>query len=140
MSQLRVFSRKTFNAGETIFRQGERASTAYLVEAGQVDLYLGEGAARCDLESVGPNGLFGELALVDKGERSATAVAAEETTCLVLHEADLDRVMEKVDPFLRNMMQVLSARLRANNNIVEKGAMSALYAIERDELASRNAA
>lgn len=139
MAQGRFFSRKIFNAGETIFRQGDRGSSAYLVEAGQVDLYLGEGDARCDLESVGPNGLFGELALVDKRERSATAVAAVDTTCLVLNEDDLDRVLDRADPFLRNMMQVLSARLRANNDRVEKNAMSALYEIERDEMARRAA-
>lgn len=140
MSLNRVWSRKTFPAGEIIFRQGERGTTAYLVEEGQVDLYLGEGSSRCDLDSVGPNGLFGELALVDKGERSATAVAVADTTCLLLNEADLDRVLEKADPFLRNMMDVLSARLRANNAKVQEGAMSALYAIERDGLAARRAA
>lgn len=140
MTQDRIWSRKRFSAGETIFRQGEHGTAAYLIEDGRVDLFLGEGAARCDLDTVGPNGLFGELALIDKGERSATAVAAEDTTCLVLREADLDRVIEKADPFLRNMMDVLSARLRANNEKVQAGAMAGLYAVERREMASREAA
>ena len=67
-------------------------------------------------------------------------MAAEDTTCLVLREADLDRVIEKADPFLRNMMDVLSARLRANNEKVQAGAMAGLYAVERREMASREAA
>lgn len=140
MTQNRIWSRKRFAAGETIFRQGEQGTSAYLIEDGRVELYLGQGETRCDLEPVGPNGLFGELALIDKGERSATAVAAEDTICLVLREADLDRVIEKADPFLRNMMDVLSARLRANNDKVQAGAMASLYAIERQEMAARNAA
>lgn len=112
----RFNSRKTFPAGSTIFSEGDFGRSAYLVEQGRVEIYRGNGAGRCSLDTLGPSELFGEMALVDKGKRSATAAALEDTVCLVLSEADLDQALDRADPFLRNLCLVLSKRLRASNN------------------------
>lgn len=111
----RSHSRKTFPAGSTIFSEGDYGRSAYLVEQGRVEIYRGRGAARCALDTLGPNELFGEMALVDKGKRSATATALEDTVCVVLSEDDLDRALDRADPFLRNLCLVLSKRLRSSN-------------------------
>ncbi len=58
-------------AGETIFREGDERDYMYAVVEGEVDLsFAGKG-----LDTVGPGGLFGEMALIGKAPRIATAVA-----------------------------------------------------------------
>ena len=118
----RIWSRKSFPKGTVIFRQGDAASTAYLIEEGEVELFVGDNDDRYVLDTLGPNGLFGELALIDKGLRSATAVAKSELTCLILHEQDLDRVLDRADPFLLKLMRVLSKRVRSTNKIAAERA------------------
>lgn len=115
----RFQSRKTFPAGATIFSEGDYGRSAYLVERGQVAIYRGRGTGRCALDTLGPNALFGEMALVDKGQRSATATAVEDTVCLVLSEEDLERALERADPFLRTLCLVLSKRLRSSNDRID---------------------
>lgn len=129
MSFARVWSRKTFSAGAPIFREGDHGRTAYLIEAGRVELFIGDGADRRDLGVLGPSELFGEMALVDKGRRSASARALEDTVCVVLQEQDLDRALERADPFLRNLALVLSRRLRESNRKIDRdGAFPGLAA------------
>ena len=128
MTNSRVMNRKTFPAGSQIFREGDHGRTAYLVERGQVQLYIGDGGARCELGVLGPSELFGEMALVDKGRRSASARAVEDTVCYVLQEQDLDKALERADPFLRNLALVLSKRLRNSNGKLQASSEAAFFA------------
>ena len=62
---------ESYRAGEPIFREGDLADRMYLVDTGTVSLRVGEHI----VESVGPSGLFGEIAVIDREPRSASAVA-----------------------------------------------------------------
>ena len=64
------------SAGTVIFDRDDPGDAMYVVRSGAVDLLV-EGAV---LERVGVGGLFGEMALLDRIERSATAIAAEPAT------------------------------------------------------------
>ena len=64
-----------FAAGQTIFSQGESGNRMYIVRSGSVDILV-NGLL---VETVEPNGIFGEMAVVDGGARSATARA--QTVC-----------------------------------------------------------
>ena len=56
-----------FDAGQTIFEAGEQGIHAYVVRSGSVDIVINGRV----VESVGPNGIFGELALLDGGNDGA---------------------------------------------------------------------
>ena len=76
----------TYPKGKVIFHQGDLGQALYLVEAGQVRLYRTHlGGQEKTLGFVGPGGVFGEMSLLDGGERSASAVAEEESRLLALH-------------------------------------------------------
>ena len=59
------------SAGEEIYREGEKPIAMYVVQSGEVELTV-RGKS---LEVVGPDGFFGEMALIDQSGRRATAVA-----------------------------------------------------------------
>lgn len=58
-------------AGQTNFAQGQTGTHMYIVCSGSVDTVIDERV----VETAGPNGTFGEMAMVDGGARSATARA-----------------------------------------------------------------
>jgi CRP/FNR family cyclic AMP-dependent transcriptional regulator len=105
--------RKTvgFADGGVIFVKGDRGEFAYLVRSGEVEI-RGSGLA---LEVVGPGGLFGEMALIDGGPRSASAVARKATELVVIDQPTFVRLLGEVPDFALNVMQLLAKRLRAAN-------------------------
>ncbi|MCK5550546.1 MAG: cyclic nucleotide-binding domain-containing protein, partial [Hyphomicrobiaceae bacterium] len=64
-----------FDAGEKIFLEDDSGGCMYVVQSGKVDV-ITFGSV---LETVGPGGMFGEMALIDDGPRSAAALANEAT-------------------------------------------------------------
>jgi CRP-like cAMP-binding protein len=102
---------ETYAAGAEVFREGDTGDCLYVVRSGVVDLLKGE----IFLDSVEPGGAFGEMVLTGRPERSATAVAREETTVVRVDQARFDRVMS-MNPFLaRAFMRLIADRLSAMN-------------------------
>jgi len=71
----------TFSAGQSIFKQGDPGDGIYLVKDGavQISAVIGTGDVKA-LSKISPGELFGEMAVLDQGARSANAVAEEATT------------------------------------------------------------
>src|SRR5437762_1821392 len=65
--------RRSFNEGETIFREGDASDCAFQIVVGSVNVHLPNGRVR----HLGPGEIFGEMGLVDSRPRSATVTAAE---------------------------------------------------------------
>jgi len=62
---------RAYQAGEVVFAAGGPGDLMFVVLEGDVDVTL-NGTL---LETVGPGGIVGELALIDEGPRSADVVA-----------------------------------------------------------------
>lgn len=102
---------QTFQAGEKIFVTDDEAAVMYVVREGKVNIM----ASGVVLESIGPGGLFGEMALIDGAPRSATAIAIEETEAAPIdRQAFLFMVRQSPD-FALEVMSVLAARIRRMN-------------------------
>ncbi|HEY6893212.1 MAG TPA: DUF1003 domain-containing protein [Rhodanobacteraceae bacterium] len=77
-------------AGDTLFKAGEPGEALYVVRSGEVELFIKDTAGqRIALALVGAGEMFGELALLDRGPRTATAVAMSDTELLELDRDDL---------------------------------------------------
>ena len=77
-------------AGDTLFQVGEPGESLYVVRSGQVELFIKDTAGqRIPLAIVGTGEVFGELALLDRSPRTATAVALADTELLELDRDDL---------------------------------------------------
>jgi CRP-like cAMP-binding protein len=67
---------------------------------------------------------FGELALLDRGPRSATVVAARDCRLYVLHEASFAAVLNEVPALAQKLLAALARRLRASERergIIDNG-------------------
>ncbi len=103
--------REDYAAGEEIFHEGETGESLYVVSSGAVDL-RSEGHL---LAEAGPGEVFGEMVLAGRAQRSATAIAHEDTTIYRVDRERFDREV-KADPGLaREFMHLLGDRLAATN-------------------------
>ena len=98
----------TVQPDHVVFAQGDPGEQMYVVVDGEVDVLL-DGKL---IETVRVGGVFGEMALIDAGPRSATAISR--TRCL-LSPVDERRFVELIcrEPeFALQVMRVLARRLR----------------------------
>ena len=99
---------RRFDAGERIFLEDDAADCMYLVRSGTVDV-ITFGTV---LESVGPGGIFGEMALIDGGPRSAAALAAEATEVALIDKETFHALLREEPAFALEVMRVLAQRIR----------------------------
>ena len=82
---------RRFRKNETIFHQGDPGDSLFIVESGSVKIVLPspEGEEGAIIATLSRGDFFGELALLDGGARSATAVALDASELLELNQAQL---------------------------------------------------
>ncbi|HEY6378272.1 MAG TPA: Crp/Fnr family transcriptional regulator [Candidatus Dormibacteraeota bacterium] len=99
--------------GEVIVHQGDSAETLFVVVEGLVKVFVTspEGAEMV-LVTLGPTDTFGELAVVDGGERSASAEACELTTLLVLRRSALLALLPDHPDLIEGLLRSLGALAR----------------------------
>lgn len=77
-------------AGTTLFQVGEPGESLFIVNSGEVELSIRDTTGQKIVLTVAAAGqIFGELALLDGGGRTATAVALADTELLELDRDDL---------------------------------------------------
>ncbi len=97
-----------FSAGETIFRTGDEADRMYVISEGSVALSI-DGAV---VETLAAGGLFGEMAVIDREPRSATAVAESDSTLVAIDKRRFWFLVQETPYFAEIVMRVMSHRLR----------------------------
>jgi CRP-like cAMP-binding protein len=109
----------TFKEGETIFRKGDPATQAYVVQSGEVAILLNEHHT----EIMESGDLFGEMALISREPRSATAVARTDVKLVPIDEKRFLFMVSETPNFALTVMRAMAQRLRYEN--VEKAALKA---------------
>ena len=107
-----VLERKMYQAGERIFKEGDEGLFAYLVQSGSVEIY--KEATEETLSTIGPGGIFGEMALIDGKPRAASARADGGCTVVVINRANFMQRMKKSDPFVQGLLKILAETVRRN--------------------------
>jgi CRP/FNR family cyclic AMP-dependent transcriptional regulator len=99
---------RCFDAGERIFLEDEAGDCMYVVRGGQVDV-ITFGTV---LDHVGPGGIFGEMAVIDGGPRSAAALAAEPTEVAAIDRETFHALVREQPLFALAIMRLLTERIR----------------------------
>jgi CRP/FNR family transcriptional regulator, cyclic AMP receptor protein len=104
-----------YKAGERIFAEGDPSYYCYQVVRGKVDIILSPGGRREVIASLGAGEVFGEMGVIDSGPRSASAVAAEDTECVIYSAIDLLDQFEENPSTTIEVMKTMVRRLRQSN-------------------------
>src|SRR5690606_1935617 len=105
--------RRELFPGEILFRQGEPAGCAWLVEKGELLLQVESDNGPQPPRLFGPGELIGELALLDGAPYRATAIARGDAVLLAIDAQQFDQRIEASDPIVRAMIDSLRSRMRA---------------------------
>lgn len=106
--------------GEHLFRSGDPGDAFFVVVEGQLEAYRADRRGhRMVLEQLGPGAVVGELALLDRGERSADIVAVSASRLRRLDRAGFDRLVH-ASPDVRDAIdRTLVARLRRTHSYLD---------------------
>jgi CRP-like cAMP-binding protein len=97
-----------FSEGRQIVRAGAVGTSMYVVLEGQVEISIGDRV----VEKVGPGGVFGEIALVDKAGRAANAVAATDCTLIPIGRNDFVDLVKAKPAFGALILKSLAQRMQ----------------------------
>ncbi len=103
---MRLLRAQTIEPGAVIARRGDAAHSMYFIAAGEVEIALKERSLR-----LGPGHFFGEVAVLRRARRSATAAALTRTNLLVLDAHDLHALMEREPRVAARMKEMVRQRL-----------------------------
>jgi SulP family sulfate permease len=117
--------RKSYDQDDVVFREGDPGDEVLIVTKGTASAYLQlRDGANIRLATFGPGTVFGELAILDQGPRSASVFADGELVCYALSKADYAALTEKTPPaairFLTAIGRELSGRLRRANRAIHQ--------------------
>ena len=94
--------------GHVIFSQGDRGEAMYVVLEGEAQILL-DGKV---VETVRGGGILGEMALIDAGPRSATAIAKTRCVLVPIDEGRFSDLVGRRPEFALELLRVLAHRLR----------------------------
>jgi CRP-like cAMP-binding protein len=102
---------ESYSPGQRIFGEGDPGDVMYVVKEGTVDVLVGGRV----VDTIGPGGILGEMALIDKQPRSATAVAKTDCKLVNVNEQRFQRLVQQTPHFALQVMRVMATRLRQMN-------------------------
>jgi CRP/FNR family cyclic AMP-dependent transcriptional regulator len=109
---VRVFER-SYKKGQLIFYQGDPGDALFVVVEGLVKVFVpSEEGDEMVLITLSPPEVFGEVALIDGGPRSASAEALEPTTVLMLTREVLLEVLAEHPSLTDRLLRTLGTSLR----------------------------
>ena len=97
--------------GQAIFEIDQMADRMYVVSEGMVEIRIDDNV----LERVEPGGMFGEMALIERLPRSATAIAVVPTTLSPIDEKRFLYLVDNHPFFALEVMKSLTKRLRRHD-------------------------
>jgi pyruvate,water dikinase len=103
-----LFKERRFVAGETVTKEGSGGAAFYLIESGNATVSV-RGNVR---GALGPGDFFGEIALIDGGERAATVTADTELVCHGLTYWDFRPLVQRNGAIAWGLLQSLAKMLR----------------------------
>jgi eukaryotic-like serine/threonine-protein kinase len=105
------FRERQFPAGATIVREGEPGEAAYILTHGSCDVFKRSGERSVHLRRIGPGDVFGETAILTSGLRTASVIAVDEVTVLVVTREALERELDSRG-WLGPLVRALAERFR----------------------------
>lgn len=104
--------RSTYQAGDFVFKEGDQANSAFIIQSGVVEIVKQNEEDFTVLAEIPEGGIFGEMALIDDAPRSAGARMKKGGTLVVVNRATFEEKLKKTDPFIRTLLKIFVETIR----------------------------
>jgi CRP/FNR family cyclic AMP-dependent transcriptional regulator len=112
-----------YKAGEVIFHEYDTGDALYVVEEGAIRLWLtDEDVQEVTLAELSPGQFFGEMAVLDRGQRSSSATAIVDTHLHRLSSDNFQKFLMEHPDCAIDVICEIGARLRQTNVLVTQRA------------------
>ena len=101
-----------FDTNEFLFREGDDGDFAYIIESGLVEVSHQRGDRKLILSNLGEGDVLGEMAVIDKLPRTATAKALEPTRVMAIPLDYIEDKIRSADPTIRLFLRLIMGRYR----------------------------
>ena len=95
-------------AGSVIFNKGDAGDCMYIVQAGVIDMVIGDKV----IETIGENQALGFMSMIDEQPRSSTARAKEACELSLIDARTFRFMVDEVPNFATYIMSMLARRIR----------------------------
>ncbi|NIT14748.1 MAG: cyclic nucleotide-binding domain-containing protein [Candidatus Dadabacteria bacterium] len=99
---------KKYSKGTFIFHQGEPSGFMYVILEGEVDIILNDKV----IATFKPGHIFGEMALIDEGPRSASAFAKTDCKVVYIDRDNFLYLIQNTPYFALHVMKILTMKVR----------------------------
>ena len=112
-----------YNAGDVIFHEYDTGDALYVVEEGTVRIWVtDEDLQQVTLSELNPGQFFGEMAVLDRGQRSSSASAVTDTHLHRLSSDNFQKFLMAHPDCAIDVICEIGARLRQTNLLVAQRA------------------
>ena len=114
---------KVIKPGEILFNEGDKASSLYIIQKGQLRLFRPKGKGFIELAVLRAGEVIGEMSYFDDdngGKRSCSAAALVTTEVIEISFAAFAKTMSGLNPWFKTIITTLADRLRTTNSKVKE--------------------
>ncbi|MGL1903366.1 MAG: cyclic nucleotide-binding domain-containing protein [Fibrobacterales bacterium] len=115
-----VIPKKTFKTDEELFAEGDVGKELFIIQNGEIAISTGRPPEDIELARLGQGAIMGEMALIDRQPRSATATATVPTTVTIINEMTFGLMLKKLPGWLTAVIKIIASRIRNTNKMVDK--------------------
>ena len=130
----------SFDTDECIFREGDEGDCAYIIDSGMVEISIVKDDKKLVVATLTKGDILGEMAIIDRESRSASAKAIVPTTATAIPLDYVSQKIEQSDPTVRMFLRLAMARYRDLNSrlaqVFEGLSIDQPGELSDDELAS----
>ena len=110
-----------YAAGETIFNFGDPGNALFIIRSGEVEIFLrNDEGEKIILETSRPGDVFGEVAMLDNGPRTAWVAAVSDVEVFRLDRAHFVDYIRQYPPAALNLLSVAARRLRRSDEVIRR--------------------
>lgn len=114
---------RNLSAGDVLFFKDDEGDALYGILSGRIRISTGTAGGQELVLNIEEEGsVFGEIALLDGKERTADAIALENSTLMVIHRRDFRQLIKNEPAVALHVLEIAGARLRYLSDKIEDTA------------------
>lgn len=111
---------KSFKPNEFIFKEGELGSELYIIQSGVVSVQTGSGAEAKEVTQLTKGAILGEMSLLDKLPRSASAQALQTSSVTIINQTTFAKMAKLLPLWLNAIIKIVVSRIREANKRIDQ--------------------
>ncbi len=117
--------RLTYNAGDSLFHQGDEGDSAYIIVDGDADVLVDSPAGPITVATVGKNDFVGEIAILCDVPRTATVTAKSTLTTIRISKELFFQLVSQFPQMSIEIMRELASRLEVTTRQLQEALSKA---------------